>query len=97
MDKETRNKLRHVVVQCRRILEGAVGEVLEGQFGIHASGKVEDASQLGHLTPQDREYRQQVLVHLDHIRAAGFKPKEPGKPLALTMKIHCKHCVALSK
>ena len=74
MDKETRNKLRQVVVQCRRLLEAAVSELLEGQFGIHPGGKIEDAAQMGHLSPLDLEYRQQVLVHLEHIRAGGGKP-----------------------
>ncbi|MBN1318378.1 MAG: hypothetical protein JXA42_23060, partial [Anaerolineales bacterium] len=76
MDKETRNKLRQVVVQCRRILEESVSKLLEGQFGIHPGGKIEDANQMGHLSPHDQEYRSEVLVHLDHISAGGYKPKE---------------------
>lgn len=31
---------------------------------------------MGHLSEQDREYRKQLLVHLQHIQAASFKQKE---------------------
>jgi hypothetical protein len=73
MDKALRNTLRNVVNQCRRQLEEAVAEVLEGQFGIYASGKVDDADRMEHLSADDREYRKQLLIHLQHIQAAGFK------------------------
>lgn len=39
MDQSIRNKLRNVVTQCRKLLEEAVTQVLQGQFGISASGK----------------------------------------------------------
>ena len=39
MDQAIRNKLRNVVTQCRRLLEEAVAQVLQGQFGIYATGK----------------------------------------------------------
>jgi hypothetical protein len=86
MDQNLRNKLRNVVTQCRRLLEDAVAQVLQGQFGIHATGKkeevqVEDAARMGHLSQEDRQYREQVLVHLDHIQATGFKLQaKPTKP-----------------
>jgi hypothetical protein len=86
MDQNLRNKLRNVVTQCRRILEDTVAQVLQGQFGIHATGEkeevqVEDAARMGHLNQEDRQYREQVLVHLDHIQATGFKPQaKPTKP-----------------
>jgi hypothetical protein len=55
MDQAIRNKLRNVVTQCRKLLEDAVAQVLQGQFGIYASGKkddvhVEDVSRMGHLS-----------------------------------------------
>jgi hypothetical protein len=76
MDKAIRNTLRGVVTKCRRILEEAVAEQLEGQFGIHASGKVEETDRLKHLSKEDREYREQILIHVEHIKAAGFKPTD---------------------
>src|SRR5256885_14131777 len=67
MDKQLRNTLRNVVTQCRRLLEDVVTEVLQGQFGVHTTGKVEDAAEMGHLSEEDRQYREQILVHLEHI------------------------------
>ena len=61
------------MTQCRCLLEEAVTEVLEGQFGIYASGKVDEADCMGHLSEDDREYREQLLIHLKHIQAAGSK------------------------
>jgi hypothetical protein len=76
MDKSLRNTLRIVVTQSRKILEEAIGELLQGQFGIYASGTVDDASTLSHLSTEDQQYREQILIHLKHIQAAGFKPKD---------------------
>src|SRR5438270_6449071 len=73
MDKALRNTLRNMVTQCRRLLEETIGEILQGQFGIHRTGKVEDAARMGHLSDSDRAYREQVLVHLQHIESGGFK------------------------
>ncbi len=76
MDKSLRNTLRTTITQCRRLLETSVEQVLEGRYGIYASGKLDDASQMTHLSAEEREYRQQVRVHLEHIQAAGFKPAD---------------------
>jgi hypothetical protein len=75
MDKQTRNALRNVVTQCRRLLEEAVAERLQGQFGVHPGGKIEDAARMGHLSDEDREYRDQILVHLAHIQAGRTNTK----------------------
>ena len=37
MEQATRNKLRNVVTQCRRLLEGAVRDELQGRFGVYNS------------------------------------------------------------
>lgn len=71
MNKQTRNTLRNTVTQCRRFLEESIAELLQGQFGIHPSGKIEDAEQLSHLSEEDRDYRVQILVHLQHITAGS--------------------------
>src|SRR5688572_4326134 len=80
MEKATRSTLRNVVTQCRRLLEQAIGEVLQGQFGIHADDKVEDSSRLT-LSDEDLQYREDVLAHLEHIKAVGLKPKEATEQL----------------
>src|ERR1700738_2308468 len=76
MDTALRNKLKNAVTQSRKLLEEAVGELLQGQFGIHADGRVEDYARLAHLSPEDQQYREEVLPHLGHIKAAGLKPKD---------------------
>lgn len=81
MDKSLRNTLRNVVTQCRRLLEEAVAELLEGQFGIYTTGKIESVDRMKHLSADDLEYREQLLIHLQHIQAAGFKTKDAVEQL----------------
>ncbi len=76
MDKALRNTLRNVVTHCRRLLEESVVELLQGHFGIHPDGKVEDVGHMRHLNEEDQQYREQILAHLEHIKASAFKPKE---------------------
>lgn len=81
MDQGTRNKLRTVVTQCRKLLEDAVAQVLQGQFGIYPSGKrdevhVEDEVRMAHLSDKDRAYRKDILGYFEHIKAFGAKPKD---------------------
>jgi len=76
MDKSIRNTLRNTVTQCRKILEESVYELLQGQFGIHKEGKIEDKSSMTHLSPEDQEYREEVIDHIEHIKSSGFKVKE---------------------
>ena len=51
MDQSLRNKLRNVVTHCRRLLEDAVAQVLQGQFGIHATGNDGAANVDGQVLP----------------------------------------------
>lgn len=81
MDKALRDNLRSVVTDCRRLLEKAIEEMLEGQFGIYPDGKVDDPSDLKHLSESDQNYREQLLVHWQHIQAGGFKPKDATEQL----------------
>ena len=73
MDKDTRNILRNTIVDCRRLLEKALSDILQGQFGIHGSGQVEPYAQMSHLSGEDRQYRAEIIAHLEHIKAGGFK------------------------
>jgi hypothetical protein len=81
MDQNTRNTLRNVVTQCRRLLEESVAQVLQGQFGIYAAGKkdevqIEPEARMSHLSEEDRAYRQDLLDHYEHIKALGYKAKD---------------------
>jgi len=80
MDQATRNKLRNVVTQCRKLLEESISQQLEGQFGIRAGKKnavqIEDEARMTHLSDEDQAYRRDLLDHFNHIKARGFKDKE---------------------
>lgn len=81
MDQAIRNKLRNVVTQCRKLLEQSVGETLQGQFGIYPSGKkgdvkVEDEARMSHLSEEDRACRKDLIDHLHHIQALGYKAQD---------------------
>ena len=80
MDQAIRNKLRGVVTQCRRLLEDSVSQELQGKFGIYASRKddvqVDDEARMTHLGDEERAARKDILDHLDHIKARGFKARE---------------------
>jgi hypothetical protein len=80
MDQEIRNKLRNVVTQCRRLLEEAITQELEGKYSIFAKKDQVTAdpnAEMKNLTSQeDREARKDILDHFEHIKARGFKPKD---------------------
>jgi len=81
MDQTIRNKLRGVVTQCRKLLEDSTAQALQGRFGIYAGRKkgavqIEDEARMAHLTEEDRACRQDILDHLGHIQAIGYKPSE---------------------
>lgn len=79
MNQEIRNKLRSVVVQCRKLLEDSISQELEGKYGIFAKKEQVTAdanAPMTHLTEEEQEARKDILDHFGHIKARGFKPKE---------------------
>ncbi|MCS7166356.1 MAG: hypothetical protein RMI91_00255 [Gemmatales bacterium] len=80
MDQATRNQLRLAVSQCRRILEPALREELEGRFGIRLERArrlhIEPEARLKHLTPQELQARRDLLDYLAHAQARGFAPAD---------------------
>ncbi|MBN8638649.1 MAG: hypothetical protein J0M07_25265, partial [Anaerolineae bacterium] len=81
MDKALRNTLRNAVTQCRKLLEDAIAETLEGQYGVFRTGKIEDAARMVHLTLDEVELRERILIHLRHIRSGGFKDADAAEQL----------------
>lgn len=74
MEKDTRNLLRNTVVACRELLLKALADMLQGQFGIHqATGLIEPVSAMGHLSAEDKQYRADIVAHLEHIQAGGLR------------------------
>src|SRR3972149_8486581 len=76
MDKETRNKLRNTVVQCRKLLEEDVLDQLEGTFGIHRNGRTEDEGALPHLDEEGLEARRRAVAAVEHVQGYGVKPAD---------------------
>lgn len=80
MEQAIRNKLRSVVTQCRKLLEDAVAQALQGQFGIYSDKKdamhVEDEARMTHLSEEDQAYRKGILDHFEHIKAQGYNPTD---------------------
>jgi hypothetical protein len=71
LNRTQRNTLRHIVTACRRLLEDETASLLEGQYGIHRTGRIEKASALRQLSSAELTYREQVLQHLRHLAAAA--------------------------
>jgi hypothetical protein len=79
MNQEIRNKLRNVVTHCRKLLEDSVSRELEGKYGIFAKKEQVTAdpnAKMSHLTEEEQAARKDILDHLGHVKARGFKPKE---------------------
>ena len=81
MDQGLRTRLRNVVTQCRRLLEESIAQQLQGRYDIYATGKKDEVRAekdvpLGHLSDEERQARQDILAHFEHIKALGYKPKE---------------------
>ena len=81
MDQAIRNKLRSVVTQCRRLLEESIAQQLQGKYDLFATGKKDEVRAekdvpLGHLSDEERQARQDILAHFEHVKALGYKPRE---------------------
>src|SRR4051812_46216061 len=81
MDQAIRNKLRNVVTQCRRLLEESVTQQLQGKYDIYATGKKDEVRAekdvtLDHLSDEERQDRQDILAHFEHVASLSHKPRE---------------------
>lgn len=76
MDQTIRNNLRAVVTDCRKTLETSIAGILEGKYGIHSNGRVEEETRMTHLSHDEQRFRSDLVAHLHHIEASGFSPKE---------------------
>src|SRR4030067_407678 len=81
MDQAVANRLLNAATQCRKALEDATSQALQGRFGVYAARKkgevhIEEMSRMGHLSDEDRACRQDLIEHLNHIQAICYKPRE---------------------
>lgn len=81
MDKTIRNTLRNVVTQCRKRLEDAIGDVLEGKYSIRRNGTMDDAAALTHLTAEEHAFRAELVARLRHIEAHRFSSADAAQQL----------------
>ncbi len=79
MDQEIRNKLRNVVTQCRKLLEDAISQELEGKYAIFAKKDkitADPEAPMTHLSDEEQDARKDILDHYAHIKARGFGAKD---------------------
>ncbi|MBK9165936.1 MAG: BREX-1 system adenine-specific DNA-methyltransferase PglX [Bryobacterales bacterium] len=79
MDQELRNRLRNVVMQCRKLLEESISQELEGKYAIFAKKDqvtTDPNAPMTHLSDEEQSARKDILDHFNHIQARGFKPKD---------------------
>ncbi|MCK4269452.1 MAG: hypothetical protein KAW93_03135 [Methanogenium sp.] len=81
MDAGTRNTLRNTVTRCRKILETAISELLEGRYGIDAKGNVTPRERMEHLSSEDQHFRNDLISHIEHIEANGYAKKDAAQQL----------------
>lgn len=81
MDASTRNTLRNAVTGCRKILETAISELLEGRYGIDKKGTITPNERMEHLSAEDKHFRNDLIAHLEHIQASGYSKKEAAGQL----------------
>ena len=85
MDQAIRNKLRNVVTQCRKLLEEAVAQRMEGRFTIFLKGKsltADRAASVTHLSDEERSVRAAVLEHFDLLHSQGTSKVDAYRQLA---------------
>jgi 23S rRNA G2445 N2-methylase RlmL len=81
MDADTRNTLRSTVTGCRKILETAISELLEGKFGIDAKGKITPRERMTNLSSEEVEFRSDLIAHIEHIEAGGYQRRDAVEQL----------------
>ena len=84
MDQTIRNKLRNVVTQCRKVLEEAIAQRLEGRFTIFLKGKsltADRAASVTHLSDEERSVRAAVLEHFDLLHSQGISKVDAYRQL----------------
>ena len=71
MTREERKRLESAIGKARGILEEDYREALEGRYGIHLSGRIEETSRLA-LPAGEQVSRAELVGIVDHLRAHGL-------------------------
>ena len=73
MEKETRNEIRKMVEAARSLLEQEIQEQLEGVYGLHKDGTLEDLSFLPQIIDDQkaikaREGFEYFITYVSHLK-----------------------------
>ena len=66
---KARRTLHNSIIRCRILLENSLSEVLQGQYGIHPTGLIEDFSGNTHLNKEESKIRDNLIDYFYHINA----------------------------
>ncbi len=80
MEQQQRKQLESAIARARSRLEEDYAELLEGRFGIHASGRVEEETKLA-LPHGAQAARRELVAVFEHLRAEGLSPKHATRRL----------------
>lgn len=75
MDKERRSRLKRVVTEARKVVEGDVRVQLR-RLGFDESGKVKPVEELPHLSSEDKELRGKILEAVEKEKIGGISDRE---------------------
>lgn len=98
MDKEIRNKIKKMVQDARKELLKEIGELLEGVFGLHKDGTIEDISRLPQIKDDQNaiKAREGFAYVIERETAAGSKKPGAVERLILGLTFtHLNRLVAL--
>ncbi len=76
MDKSKRNCLRLTITKCRKLLEDDYARQLEGKYGVHTDGTIEDFGKLPLLGDNGKAERQIIEATLTHEETSGISSSE---------------------
>ncbi|QII13610.1 hypothetical protein KsCSTR_42310 [Candidatus Kuenenia stuttgartiensis] len=98
MDKEIRNKIKKMVQDARKALLKEIGELLEGAFGLHKDGTIEDISRLPQIKDDQNaiKAREGFAYFIERETTAGSKKPDAVERLILGLTFtHLNRLVAL--
>jgi len=98
VDKEIRNKIKKMVQDARKALLKEIGELLEGAFGLHKDGTIEDISRLPQIKDDQNviKAREGFAYVIERETVAGSKRHEAVERLILGLTFtHLNRLVAL--
>jgi len=76
LKKETRDKIKSMVLNIKSILETEIINIMEGTYGIYKNGKIDDSLNLENLTQDQINKRERLITHIEYLIEGGVKPQD---------------------